>query len=705
MYSLIEDKEISSIEQDVFNRKHIAKAISESILNKIARNHACFTIGINAKWGEGKTSVLNMIKEQIKDQSSVIIVDFNPWMFRDQESMLMEFFNSIDGKNISENFVTALKEYGPIVTLGISRLIDLHTPGAGVIFNRSVSSFINRLPKFKENVNSRKAQLNKEIRRAGKHLVVFIDDVDRLDKEETHCLFKLIKQTADFDNTIFIVAMDKDVVAHSLCHKFENGDEISGYNFLEKIIQLQLYLPSFDKKQLAYYFDNKFSDLVATLEVNEGIKRELTEAQEAIHKYVMPLLTSPREIIQFINTLSYTLPPLLGEVNLSDLCLLESLKVICPFAYNTIRDHRHLFIDRRYDVHYLLIEFKTDDERKKKINDERKELMERCIHNSKPCQKYYLSTLIGTILSAYFFDGNGIINSGDQRRLCSKVYFDKYFQYETPLDVIDEKTIEKMVVKLETLPYSEIVEDFNQTIAIYGADELKRVLNQIIQNRKTNNITDKTVKNICISLALLPENKKRKYFTESNSNNWEFMIIDILNITNSHIERMEEVNNVKYIIQQIVKRANTLFGLFVIVEYYRRGNCTKYHSTLILVAYQQTQKYIAEKSLSDFFRLGQLCLEVLCKCWKEVAPDEYSNVTKNFIEDPKTDIISLVTTFVYNGEVKYLPLFTDLFDLEVVQNRLMQVCKENPELRSRNRDVDLVMSYYDSQKDNKKECS
>ena len=79
MYSLIEDKEISSIEQDVFNRKHIAKAISESILNKIARNHACFTIGINAKWGEGKTSVLNMIKEQIKDQSSVIIVQFHRW--------------------------------------------------------------------------------------------------------------------------------------------------------------------------------------------------------------------------------------------------------------------------------------------------------------------------------------------------------------------------------------------------------------------------------------------------------------------------------------------------------------------------------------------------------------------------------------------------------------------------------------------------
>lgn len=110
-----------------------------------------------------------------------------------------------------------------------------------------------------------------------------------------------------------------------------------------------------------------------------------------------------------------------------------------------------------------------------------------------------------------------------------------------------------MVVKLETLPYSEIVEDFNQTIAIYGADELKRVLNQIIQNRKTNNITDKTVKNICISLALLPENKKRKYFTESNSNNWEFMIIDILNITNSHIERMEEVNKSNILFNRLSK--------------------------------------------------------------------------------------------------------------------------------------------------------
>lgn len=697
MYNLLVDKEITSSKNDVFNRNQIAKSVAESIINKTKDAHPCFTIGINAKWGEGKTSVLNMIKEHLQNQANVVIIDFNPWMFRDSESILMEFFNSIDGEKISAKFVKALKEYGPIVTLGVSRILDLHLPGAGVVLDKSVSSFIDRLPNFNENVIQRKAQLNKELKTAKKHLLIFVDDVDRLDKDEIHCLFKLIKQTADFDNTIFVVAMDKDVVAHSLCSRYENGNELSGYNFLEKIIQLQLYLPQFDRKQLTLYFDNHYNELVGALSPDKNKERDLIEAQEAIHKYVMPMLSSPREIIQYINILSYTLPPLLNEVNLSDICLLESLKVIAPQAYNMIRAHRHLFVGERYDVHFMLIEYKTDEERQAKIKAERKELMELFLKNTCPSLRYNLSTIIGTLLSGYFFDNSLGHQLEDQKRLCSKVYFDRYFQYETPSDTIAEKTIDEMIVNIQSVTPETLVDDFNSLVSQYGVDELKRVIFQIVRAQLQKGITNDGLRNICIALALMPDNNDRRFFTERDSNKWEFSIVNILSqIIDTRIG--DKIGNdyatIFSTINDIIDRVSTLFGVFFIVECYRKRFSSGKANVTKLV-YKQAKKYVKETSSTDFFHLGQLCLETLCKCWKATNEREYIAFTQSYIENPASDIVNLVHTFIYNGEVKYCPMFESLFDPNLVYKRLVSECEKDQSLKT-DKDISVFMHSYET---------
>lgn len=221
IFDLKDDTPILNATYDVFGRSKIVDAIVKTINIKSKTNHSCFVIGIYAQWGEGKTSVLNLIEERLLSQKdNIVISKFNPWFFKDQESLLFDFFNSIDGGNISEAFLNNLRKYGPIVSMGISGVINMFSPGAGSILNKSVTKFIDKIPEIKISPIERKRELSRNIVDSKKHLVILIDDVDRLDKEETHALFKLIKQTADFDNTIFIVAMDKNVVAKSLCSKF-----------------------------------------------------------------------------------------------------------------------------------------------------------------------------------------------------------------------------------------------------------------------------------------------------------------------------------------------------------------------------------------------------------------------------------------------------------------------------------------------------
>lgn len=108
-FNISEDSPITTAKDDVFGRKRIVDAVVQTIINKSQSKHTCFTIGIYGKWGDGKTSTLNLISEQLNQQENIIISCFNPWLFKDQESLLLDFFNSIDGKNISQDFVKGLK--------------------------------------------------------------------------------------------------------------------------------------------------------------------------------------------------------------------------------------------------------------------------------------------------------------------------------------------------------------------------------------------------------------------------------------------------------------------------------------------------------------------------------------------------------------------------------------------------------------------
>src|SRR5208337_918909 len=53
-----------------------------------------------------------------------------------------------------------------------------------------------------------RSRLFETLSKAEKRIVVLIDDIDRLDKHETHTLFRLIKACADFPNVCYVLAFD-----------------------------------------------------------------------------------------------------------------------------------------------------------------------------------------------------------------------------------------------------------------------------------------------------------------------------------------------------------------------------------------------------------------------------------------------------------------------------------------------------------------
>ena len=81
------DLPITNSSEDILNRGSFARSLAETITKQSFP--ASFTIGLYGAWGSGKTSLLNMILEDIKNNdNTAVILRFNPWLCADPKQLI-----------------------------------------------------------------------------------------------------------------------------------------------------------------------------------------------------------------------------------------------------------------------------------------------------------------------------------------------------------------------------------------------------------------------------------------------------------------------------------------------------------------------------------------------------------------------------------------------------------------------------------------
>ena len=59
-----------------------------------------FVIGIFGTWGTGKTTLMKMIADRVT-ANEYPVVWFNPWLYRDEENLLVPLLQTIRSRNVS----------------------------------------------------------------------------------------------------------------------------------------------------------------------------------------------------------------------------------------------------------------------------------------------------------------------------------------------------------------------------------------------------------------------------------------------------------------------------------------------------------------------------------------------------------------------------------------------------------------------------
>lgn len=71
------DRPVKEAKEDRFQRYNFSKRIAETIINRKSKESIVF--GLFGAWGEGKSSVLNFIDEELAKDDTVIRINLNPW--------------------------------------------------------------------------------------------------------------------------------------------------------------------------------------------------------------------------------------------------------------------------------------------------------------------------------------------------------------------------------------------------------------------------------------------------------------------------------------------------------------------------------------------------------------------------------------------------------------------------------------------------
>ncbi len=333
---IIYDSPIIKSSNDKLNRRNFAEKLSTALCE------TDLSIGLNVAiygpWGSGKSSVINMIVNSIKDnyREKIIIVNFNPWYYSSTGQLIQLFFESLS-KQIANSKHEAINE--------LANAFDDFAAIAGVFSDKAKTALEFVKKKINEenpldatDIMAQHLKIENILKTIDFKIIVVMDDIDRLPDNDIKMIFQLITAVARFPNIIYLLAFDKDIVSKAL----NNMQGYNGERYLEKIIQVPVQLPEIRTVDIWTFLEegmNKLHKSYPTMIVDEKHLWQILSL--CVPRYINNL----RDIIRLFNALEIKMRMIGDDINFPDLLGITIIENKIPDLYRWIKNNRVLLVD------------------------------------------------------------------------------------------------------------------------------------------------------------------------------------------------------------------------------------------------------------------------------------------------------------------------------------------------------------------------
>lgn len=317
------DNPISEASEDVLGRAVVAHDFAAS-LGELDVSSG-LVVGVLGVWGSGKTSFINLMREQFAEDPKLAVTEFNPWLFSGGQPLTEVFFRELAAelrltdKSVFGTIAEGLDQYGDV----LSPLAVI--PWFGSWFDRAFKATKTAavwLSNRRKGSRTFRSQLTESLGSLKEPIVVVIDDIDRLTSPEIRDIFKLVRLTASFPNIIYLLAFDRVRVEQALTE-----DGVPGRAYLEKILQLSFDLPLIPRDLLRRQI---FERLNLLLDGIEGMRFDASLWGDVFLEIIDPLFASLRDVTRFALSARPTIRALGQEIEVVDLLALEAVRVFRP---------------------------------------------------------------------------------------------------------------------------------------------------------------------------------------------------------------------------------------------------------------------------------------------------------------------------------------------------------------------------------------
>ena len=307
----LDDQELFDPDADELGFRDDAIRFATDVLNDGSDNPIVF--GLDAPWGSGKSSYLNLCKKLVwEKEKGSIVFEFKPVLYDTKKQDILAIFigelvkklknERIYTHSLESDFKAYLRSIKSFHFLGLD--IDL----SGVSRKTSEDAL---------------ADIKEDISRIDKKVIIIVDDLDRLYLEDIKSILGIVRNVFYFPHVAFVLCYDTCNIntfdaRHEIIHTYSvrkganqysrsehelNNQKINAY--FEKIVQVKKTLiPNRDKLQT--YFKNGIRKINGNVE-DENIARLLSGVeyffQPERYPSYQPLLGDLRKIKRILNFL------------------------------------------------------------------------------------------------------------------------------------------------------------------------------------------------------------------------------------------------------------------------------------------------------------------------------------------------------------------------------------------------------------------
>lgn len=415
-----------------------------SLLDRVRAQTETGVLALIGSWGSGKSSVLGKVTRRLRETENGegwLIAELNPWLYSDLESLTQALFSEIrEALPKDERWSEARQKIG-----GFGRAIS-PLGKATAVFGLDSEGLIQEVSNRVSGDTSASAAKHKAeeaLRKAGRPVLVVMDDLDRLTPEELLVVFKLVRLVGHLPGVYYLISFDErtllDVLQRS---ELVGNSEPRAREFLEKIVQVRLDLPAFRERDADLLVDRSLAAVLAShnLTLTPGEQQRLSEAY---YRYLQVRLRTPRAIKRFFGQADATLGQLTGNVDIVDFLLVTFLRTSEPRAYQLLWQHRAELTGTSMNV-----PSRRDEQPEQHLERWRARLQEAGV------AEQHLDGVIG-LMGMLFAPvrqalGHGINFQAIARRrgIGSIDYFDRYMVFGVPDDDLPEHTFDTALQQL-----------------------------------------------------------------------------------------------------------------------------------------------------------------------------------------------------------------------------------------------------------------